>query len=453
MQEFFGSVFWLAVTLGVLVTFHEFGHYWVARRCGVRVLRFSIGFGKPIASFMRDGTEWAIGAVPLGGYVKFLDQREAENPAAVASEPGEFYSKPPWQRIAIAAAGPVFNILFTVVAFWAMFVIGRPDYQPVIGTPKGLAAEAGFAAGDRILTVDGDKVDSMSAAMLAVTQAAALHRDTPIEVADATGQTRAVTLALSKLPPGAPDNVAVYEKIGLVGAPLPAVVGLVDADSPAAKGGLKVGDRIVGLNGQTITDSSQVSRLLGEAAAKNPQVSLLIERDGRQMPLSITAEQRTRDGQTRWMLGIAWHERARDALERFDPLAAVPAALEETWKQAASMLGMIKSMVVGEASVKNLSSVISIAEVANASANEGLAWFLSFLAVISLSLGILNLLPVPILDGGHIVFTLAEWIKGRPVSERTLIAGQYVGLALLVSLMSLAFYNDIARKLAQVFGS
>ena len=445
MNEFFGSIFWLAVTLGVLVTFHEFGHYWVARRCGVRVLRFSIGFGKPIWSFYRDGTEWAIAAIPLGGYVKFLDEAEVDGAVGPQGLEGAVNRKPPWQRIAIAAAGPAFNILFTIVAFWAMFVIGRPDYQPIIGTPKGLSAEAGLAAGDRILSVGGEKVDSMSTALLAVTQAAALHRDVPIDVADAKGKTRAVTLALSKLPPGAPDNLAVYEKIGLVGAPLPAVVGQVDANTPAARGGLKVGDRILSLNGQEITDSTQVSRLLGEEAAKNPQVTLAVERDGQSLPLTITAEQRTRDGQTRWMLGIAWKERARDALERFGPLAAVPAAFTETWKQTASMVGMIKSMVVGEASTKNLSSVISIAQVANASANEGLAWFLSFLAVISLSLGILNLLPVPILDGGHIVMVAAEWIKGSPVSERTLIAGQYVGLALLVSLMSLAFYNDIVR--------
>jgi regulator of sigma E protease len=285
----------------------------------------------------------------------------------------------------------------------------------------------------------------MSNAMLAVTQAAALHRDTAIEVSDAKGQTRSVTLALSKLPPGAPDNVAVYERIGIGAAPLPAVIGLVDTDTPAARGGIKVGDHILRLNGQAITDSTEVSHLLAEQAAKNPQISVLVERDGTEVPLTVTAEQRTRDGQTRWMLGVGWKERQRDALERFGPIAAVPAAFTETWKQATSMLGMIKSMIVGEASTKNLSSVISIAQVANASANEGLPWFLTFLAVISLSLGILNLLPIPILDGGHIAMYLAEWIKGSPVSERTLIAGQYVGLALLVSLMSLAFYNDIVR--------
>jgi regulator of sigma E protease len=453
MSEFFGSIFWLVVTLGVLVTFHEFGHYWVARRCGVRVLRFSIGFGKPLWSFYRDGTEWAIGAIPLGGYVKFLDEAEVSGAVGPQELEGAVNRKPPWQRIAIAAAGPVFNLLFTIVAFWTMFVIGRPDYQPIIGAPKGLAAEAGLASGDRLVLIGGAKVDSMSAAMLAVTEAAALHRDLPIEAVAADGRTRAVTLALSKLPAGAPDNLAVYEKIGLVGTPPPPVIGIVDTDSPAARGGLKVGDRMLSMNGQIIADATRVSAMLGEEAAKNPRISLVVQRDGQRIPLTVTAAQLTRDGQTRWMFGIAWQERAHDAVERFGPLAAVPAAFDETWKQAASMLGMIKSMIVGEASVKNLSSVISIAEVANASAHEGLAWFLSFLAIISLSLGILNLLPIPVLDGGHIMFTLAEWIKGGPVSERTLIAGQYVGLALLVGLMSLAFYNDIARKLAQMFGS
>lgn len=445
MSEFFGSAFWLAVTLGVLVTFHEFGHYWAARRCRVRVLRFSIGFGKPIWSFYRDGTEWAIGAIPLGGYVKFLDEAEVKGAVGPQGLEGAINRKPPWQRIVIAAAGPVFNILFTIAAFWTMFVIGRPDYQPVIGAPKGLAAEAGLGAGDRILKVGATEVDSLTGAMNAVFEAAALHRDTVLEVADAGGRARSVTLALSTLPPGAPDNRAIVERVGIVPAPLPAVVGLVDADTPAARGGLKTGDRILQVNEREITDSAQVPRLLAEEATKDPRITVLVERGGQRLSLPVTAEQRVRDGQTRWVLGIAWKERAADAIEHFGPLAAVPAAFAETWKQAASMLGMIKSMIVGEASTRNLSSVISIAQVAKASANEGLAWFLSFLAVISLSLGILNLLPIPILDGGHILVCTAEWIKGSPVSERTLIAGQYVGLILLVSLMSLAFYNDIVR--------
>ena len=450
MSEFFGSIFWLAVTLGVLVTFHEFGHYWVARRCGVRVLRFSIGFGKPIASFQRNGTEWAIGAIPLGGYVKFLDQREADDPIAAAREPGEFYSKPPWQRIAIAAAGPAFNIVFTIIAFWAMFVIGSPDYQPIIGTPKGLAAEAGLATGDRILSVGGEKVDSLSNAMLAVYEAAALHRDVPLDVADAKGQARNVTLALSKLPPGAPDNQAAIENIGLYPKSMPVVVAEVTPGQPADRAGMHVGDRIVEINGVPTEDKDSFVTTLTAQTEKSPNLQLVVEREGSRVPLQVSAEKTVVDGKEKPRIGISYAPApaTKDALERFGPIAAVPAAFKETGRQLGSMVGMIRGMIVGEASVKNLSSVISIAQVANASAQRGLAWFLSFLAVISLSLGVLNLLPIPILDGGHIVFTLAEWIKGSPVSERTLIAGQYVGLAMLVTLMSLAFYNDIARHFA-----
>ncbi len=450
MSEFFGSIFWLAVTLGVLVTFHEFGHYWVARRCGVRVLRFSIGFGKPIASFYRNGTEWAIGAIPLGGYVKFLDEAEIDGAVGPQSLEGAVNRKPPWQRIAIAAAGPAFNILFTIVAFWAMFVIGRPDYQPVIGTPKGLAAEAGLTVGDRIVSIGGEKVDSMSNAMQAVYEAAALHRDTEIQVADANGQTRSVTLALSKLPPGAPDNLATVQKVGLYAKPTPVMVGSVSAGQPADRGGMRAGDRIVEINGIPTGDTESFATVLAEQSAKSPNLDFVVERDGSRVPLHVAAEKTVVDGKEKAKIGISYGPApaVKDAVERFGPLAAIPAAFAETQKQIGSMLGMIRGMIVGEASVKNLSSVISIAQVANASANQGLAWFLSFLAVISLSLGILNLLPIPILDGGHIVFTLAEWIKGSPVSERTLIAGQYVGLALLVTLMSLAFYNDIARQFA-----
>jgi regulator of sigma E protease len=449
MSEFFGSVWWLLVTLGVLVTFHEFGHFWVARRFGVKVLRFSIGFGNPLWSRIgRDGTEYAVGAIPLGGYVKFLDAREADHPELVAKQPGEFYSKPPWQRILIAAAGPLFNILFTIAAFWAMFVIGRPDYQPIIDTPKGLAAEAGLHANDRIVAVAGENVDSLSSAMLAVTQAAALHRDVEIDVTNTQGQSRAVTLALSKLPPGAPDSEAVFDQIGLYPQPPPAVAYTVEKDTPASRAGMQPGDRIVKINDAAVANYAEFSRVLAEQAAKNPKLDVVVDRNGVLVPLTITSEQRSVDGKAKWIVGISVQGRVKDAVEQFGPLSAVPAAFAETWKTTRMTVSMIKSMLVGEASAKNLSSVISIAQVANASAHQGVAWFLSFLAVISLSLGILNLLPIPILDGGHIVYCVVEWIKGSPVSERTLIAGQYVGLALLVTLMSLAFYNDIARLVA-----
>ena len=447
MSEFFGSVWWLLVTLGLLVTFHEFGHFWVARRCGVKVLRFSVGFGKPLWSRRgRDGTEYAIGAIPLGGYVKFLDAREAENPELVARQAGEYSSAPIWQRMAIAAAGPVFNILFTVAAFWAMFVVGRPDYQPVIGATQGLAAAAGLHAGDRIHAVDGEHVDSWSAAMLEVAQAAMVHHDVALTLTDAQGQSQQRTLALSKLAGDAVDNEKAFNAIGLQLQAPPAIAGKV-TDGPAGRAGLKPGDRILSINAIAVASFADLVKFVPEQAAKNPQLHLVVARGIDTLPLQIDAEQRKVDGKDHWLIGVAPAD-AHDAVEHYGPLRAIPAAFDETWKTTRSTFGMIASMLSGQASARNLSSVISIAQVANASAQMGLAWFLSFLAVISLSLGILNLLPIPILDGGHLLYYLIEWVKGSPLSERALIAGQYVGMALLVTLMSVAFYNDILRLVA-----
>ena len=449
MSEFFGSVWWLLVTLGLLVTFHEFGHFWVARRCGVKVLRFSVGFGKVLWSrHGRDGTEYAISAIPLGGYVKFLDAREAEDPALVKGEAGEFTSAPLWQRAAITVAGPVFNILFTIVAFWAMFVVGRPDYQPIIGPPQGLAATAGFQTGDRFVAVDGVSVDSWSNAMVGVAQAAMLHQDVSIEVTDAQGQAHARTLPLSKLPADAADNEKTVAAIGLDLRPTAAVAGTVQPGAPAARAGMQVGDRVLRLNDTVIGNFTDFTRAIAEQAPKNPHLHLIVQRNGADVPLDLAAEPRLVDGKTKWVIGIGVLSRSSDAIEHYGPFKAVPAAFAETWKTTRSTFVMIGGMLTGQASAKNLSSVITIAQVANDSAQQGLAWFLSFLAVISLSLGILNLLPIPILDGGHLLYYLIELVKGSPVSERTLIAGQYVGLALLVTLMSMAFYNDIVRLVA-----
>ena len=448
MSEFVGSVWWLLVTLGLLVTFHEFGHFWVARRCGVKVLRFSIGFGKPLWSRRgRDGVEYAIGAIPLGGYVKFLDAREADDPQAVAHQPGEYNAAPVWQRMAIAVAGPAFNILFTIVAFWAMFVIGRPDYQPIIGAPQGLAAAAGLQAGERVDAVDGDKVDSWSSTMMAVAQAAMVRQDVALTVTDTHGQIQQRTLILSKLPADAVDNDKTFDAIGLQLQPPPAVAGAV-TDGPAQRAGMQVGDRILSINGVAIANFDTLSSTIAAQAAKNPQLDVLVERNGHELHLPIIAEQRSNAGKTHWIIGIGVLSRNHDALEHYGPLRAIPAAFSETWKTTRSTLAMIGSMLSGQASAKNLSSVIGIAQIANVSAQMGLAWFLSFLALISLSLGILNLLPIPILDGGHLLYYFIELVKGSPLSERAMIAGQYVGMALLASLMSLTFYNDIVRLIA-----
>jgi len=447
MSEFLGSAWWLLVTLGILVTFHEFGHFWVARRCGVKVLRFSIGFGKPLWSRVgKDGVEYAIGAIPLGGYVKFLDAREADKPELVAHQPGEYNAAPVWQRMAIAAAGPLFNIAFTVFAFWAMFVVGRPDFQPVIGAPQGLAMQAGLKAGDRIVAVDGEHVDSWSGAMLAVAQAAMQREDATLTVSDKQQQTQQHTLRLSELPHGVADDEKTYQAIGLQLQPPAAIIGEL-TDGPARAAGLRAGDRIVSVNDQPVDSFGDLVKQVPEQAQKNAKLHLLVARGNDTLGFDVVAEHKSTDGKTRWMIGVGPAE-TRNAVEHYGALQAVPAALRETWKQTRNTFVLIGSMLSGATSAKNLSSVISIAQVANASAHMGLAWFLSFLAVISLSLGILNLLPIPILDGGHLLYYLIELVKGSPLSERTLIAGQYVGMALLAALMSLAFYNDILRLVA-----
>ncbi len=446
MNEFFGSVWWLVVTLGVLVTFHEYGHFVVARLCGVKVLKFSIGFGPALWSRRdRRGTQFAVSAIPLGGYVKMLDEREADDTVDAAELEGAHNRQPVGRRMAIAAAGPAFNLVFTVLAFWLMFVIGKPDYQPVVDAPKGLAAEAGVHAGDRILAVGGTQVASWSAAMAAVTEAAALHRDVALELAGADGAQRRVTLALSRPPPGAPDNDAVFDRIGLDLQPQPPIADSVENGMPAARAGMQAGDRIVAVDGVEVASFTDFSRVLAERAAQHPTLEIVVDRGGVRVPLQVAPTAQTADGRTRWIIGIAVRAKAKDALEQFGPLRAIPAAFAETWNTARSTLGMIKSMLVGEASTKNLSSVISIAQVANASAHQGPAWFLNFLAIISLSLAILNLLPIPILDGGQLLYYLIELVKGSPVSESVQIAGQYVGLTLLMALMGLAFYNDILR--------
>jgi len=445
MSEFFGSAWWLLVTLGVLVTFHEFGHFWVARRFGVKVLRFSIGFGKPIWSRIgRDGVEYAIGAIPLGGYVKFLDAREADRPELIEGMPGEYNAASPWKRIGIALAGPAFNIVFTIVAFWAMFVIGRPDAEPVVGATQGLAAAAGLREGDRITGVNGEATDSWSAVLLAVGEAAVLHRDASLSVADAQGKASQHTLMLSSLANESVNSEKTFDAIGLVPRPQQSDVSEVTAGTPAERAGLKVDDRIVQINDTPTKSAEDVVKAVAAAADKNPTMNLIVLRGAERVPLTVTAEKKTDGEKSTWRIGIGF-KAPKTALERYGVVRAVPAAFEEMWKTTRSTFTLLAGMVTGQASPKNLSSVIGIAQVANASAHMGLAWFLSFLAVISLSLGILNLLPIPILDGGHVVYYLIELFKGSPVSERAMMAGQYIGLALLVTLMSVAFYNDISR--------
>jgi regulator of sigma E protease len=432
----------------VLVTFHEFGHYWVARRCGVKVLRFSVGFGSPLWKRVgKDGTEWVIAALPLGGYVKMLDEREGE----VRREelPQAFNAKPVGQRFAIVAAGPLFNLLLTVLLLWAMFVVGKGDYAPIIGRASDTAAAAGLQLGDRLLRVDGDPVPTWTHAGMALTTAVMDRRAVQLDI-ERAGATRQLILDLSQIDREI-DETQAMRQIGLVPRQLllPPLVGGVLESGAAARAGLRAGDRILSLDGQPIEFFDDIPRHLRGLPAQGGTLLVGVERAGQRLEFELTPTWEAADSPAggRWLLGVQAprSEAPHDAVLRYGPIDAVGASLRETWRLTEATFGMLYRMLTGVASLQNLSGPISIAQYANASAQMGAAWFFFFLAVLSLSLCIMNLLPIPILDGGHLLYYLIEMIKGSPVSERMLVAGQYVGLALLAGLMGLAFYNDIAR--------
>jgi regulator of sigma E protease len=444
MNPFFGSVFWLLVTLGVLVTFHEFGHYWVARRCGVKVLRFSVGFGKAVWKRVgRDGCEYQVAAIPLGGYVKMLDAREGEVPPELRAQ--EFTRQPVWKRIAIVLAGPGFNLIFTVAAFWLMFMLGRSDYAPIVtATPQSLAAQAGIRPGDRLLSVDGTPVATWSGSLDAIGNALLGREPLPVTVRDPDGGQRALVLPLDKLPAG--KSIERYlDQLGLKPAPPPAIAATVEPGQPAALAGMRGGDRLLSVNGRPVGNFEDLGKRVAEEAAKSPDLAIGVERQGKPLRFEVAARKESIDGQpARWIIGVG-AQPPETAIQHYGPVRALGASLALTWHHTTGVFNMIGQMLSGRASTRNLSGVIGIAQVANASAQQGLSSYLEFLALVSLSLGILNLLPIPILDGGHLLYYLIELVKGSPVSERAMIAGQYVGLLLLFTLMGLAFYNDIHR--------
>ena len=455
MSEFLGSIWWLLVALGLLITFHEFGHFWVARRMGVRVLKFSIGFGKTLWSRKgRDGTEYIIAAIPLGGYVKMLDEREGEVADGDLDE--AFNRKSVWARIAIVIAGPAFNLIFTLLAFWLMFLVGMPESRPVIGEVSGIAASAGLQPDDRIMSIEGETTDTWSHAIMGLITPALDRENIVLVVEQTDGRQRQVDLDLSQLGSDFKEEQTLQE-IGITPwrAKVPAIVGEVSADSPAYRAGFKAGDRILTVGGEAVPDWAWVGALVQKHATADEPLSVIVERAGGELELEVSPEKQSSGTfSSRLILGII--NQPPDALlqaqvertyfmHKYNLFDGFKAASSEMARLTRSTLGLLGRMLTGTASVRNLSGPISIARFANNSANAGLSSFLFFLGAISLSLGILNLLPIPVLDGGHLLYYLIELAKGSPVSEQVQANGQYFGLLALFGLMGIAFFNDILR--------
>ncbi|MBX9630313.1 MAG: RIP metalloprotease RseP [Burkholderiales bacterium] len=436
------------VALGLLIVFHELGHYLVARLCGVKVLRFSVGFGAPIwqRKLGRDGTEWAIGAFPLGGYVKMLDEREA---AVAPSELHRAFNRQNvWRRSAIVAAGPIANFLLAIALYWVLFVHGMPGLRPVVDAPPAgsAAAAARFETGDIITRVGTARVDTWQDVRWQLLKHAIKRDSVTVEVEDDAGAKAQRTLDLGGL--DADDLDADFLRAIGLGRYQPAIIGMVEPGSVADRAGLRAGDQIVGIDDAAVARWSDFVSVIRE----KPGVAVVLQvvRGAEDLDITVTPAAKDEAGKTIGRIGVGPID-GPSGLQRYTirggvaPLEAIGAAARETLDKSVFTLQMLWEMIFGRVSPKNLSGPLTIADYAGQSAQLGWIYYLQFLAVISISLGVLNLLPVPLLDGGHLMYYFAEILKGSPVSERTLEMGQRVGMIVLFGLMAFAIYNDINR--------
>jgi len=440
------------VTLGVLVVFHELGHYLVARWCGVKVLRFSVGFGRVVVSRRvgPDQTEWALSAIPLGGYVKMADEREGD--VAPVDLARAFNRQSVWKRIAIVAAGPIANLLLAVVLYAGTFMVGIPGQRALLAepTPATSAAAAGIRNGDLVVSLDGEAVQSWQDLRWRLLRAQG--RDTVVLAVlpkDARpGDVSLIrTLSLASVKPADWEGNAT-SVLGLrpdLGAPL---VGEVLPDKPAALAGLIKGDRITAIDGMAMRSPSDVAQVTNASAGK--PLAFRIERGSSVIDLAVTPQASEQGGK---MIGLAGLRLAVDPQEakrlaitvRYDFFEAVVQGARKTWELSVFTLKMLGRIFTGEASVKNISGPLTLADFAGQSAQAGILVFVGYLALISISLGVLNLLPVPLLDGGHLLYYFIEVVKGSPVSDRVFEVGQRIGMAMLAVLMALALFNDFSR--------
>lgn len=449
------SLIFFLLALAILVTIHEYGHFWVARKCGVKVLRFSVGFGKPLwRKLGRDGTEYVIAAIPLGGYVKMLDEREGEVPTEELER--AFNRQSLRSRVAIVAAGPMANLLFAVLCYWLIFVMGIPGIRPVIGevVADSPAAQANIIAGDEIIAINDSETPTWMSVQKVLLQLAATGGDAAFRLSDGNVNT-VHQLIIPKLELEPSVAITILKDLGLkpIQISLDPIIGDVIADGAAQRAGLIAGDRVLLIEGDTIADWSEMVSIVQASPEKT--IEFIIQRDGQELTLKITPAAASVNGNTIGRIGVAVDASQQEipvylqAEQHYDPVTALFRAIEETWTFSSLTVKTLVGMLTGSMNSKNLGGPISIAQFAGASADRGLVSFVGFLAIISISLGILNLLPIPILDGGHLAFYFIEWIQGKPVSDAVQMQGQKIGLILLLMLMFLAFFNDLTRLFGQ----
>jgi len=442
------SLLYLIVTLAILVVVHEFGHFWVARRCGVKVLKFSVGFGKPLWSRLgKDGTEYIVAAIPLGGYVKMLDEREGD----VAEEELEyaFNRKPLGSRVAIVAAGPIANLLFAIIAYWFVFVLGIPGIRSIVGevTPNTPAAVAQIIAGDEIIAINGSHTPTWSSAYRKLAKLAESGGVADLMI-NTGGSNIERQIDIPKRDLSSPVSHSLLAQLGLspVRVQLQPIIDSVLQGGAGEKAGLRSGDEIISVDGQLINGWSLFVEIV-QNSAQQPLKVIVKRKSGTEL-LIITP---TKSDNNSAKIGVTVDSSQTvipaelQAVEQYRWGSAIGRACYETWSFSSSTLKSLVGMLTGSVSSKNIGGPITIAQYAGASADRGLISFISFLAMISISLGILNLLPIPILDGGHLALYFVEWIRGAPMSEQVLFQSQKIGMILLVMLMLLAFFNDLTR--------
>jgi len=453
-MSFLQYLLWFVVALGVLIVVHEYGHYLVARLCNVKVLRFSVGFGRPLLTWRlgRDRTEWVIAAIPFGGYVKMLDEREA--PVDPAELERAFNRQSVGRRFLIVAAGPVFNFLFAIAVYAGLFMHGLPEARPVLAAPAAgtRAHAAGFVGGDTVKAIDGEAIATWQDLRWRVLQGALQRDSMRVEVADARGSLSTHVLDLRDYPSEDVESDTM-ERLGLrlFRPPFEPVIGRLSQGGAAERAGLQPDDRVARIGGRAMATWDDLVREVRASPGKPLELS--IQRGEISTQIRVVPDSVTEKGETFGRLGA--YPRAPALKDDkilirvgYGPFDAFGKAVAKTWDISIFSLKMLGKMIVGQVSLKHLSGPVTIAEYAGQSAQMGWIPFVMFLALISISLGVLNLLPIPLLDGGHLMYYAVEIIKGSPVSERAMELGQRAGLALLLVIMAFALYNDLNRVLS-----